>query len=211
MYYGLVAKYPFDEEGNTVWESQYRLLGLNGFFTWISAVREQYLKSFQYPALLFLLLTILVSVMCGLIARHKSLVITRSHLVLIYLGLSLFFAFVWLKPDLNSYILPDRRWLDTNHFLMTLIGFITGIYVLLDLRKEGLKKTLLYSLTYNLIVIAIITGLFMMAKTDAIMNLVRISYTLFEISIIGITLICIVYLIRKQLSIADVNNSSLAN
>ncbi|MFO7574115.1 MAG: cytochrome c3 family protein [Bacteroidales bacterium] len=209
MFYGLVAKYPFDEDGNTVWEPQYRLLGLNGFFTWISAVREQYLKSFQYPALLFLLLTILVSVMCGLIARHKSLVITRTHLVMIYLGLSLFFAFVWLKPDLNSYILPDRRWLDTNHFLITLIGFVTGIYVLLDLRKEGLNNTFLYKLTYNTIVVATISGLFMMLKTDAIMNLVRISYTLFEISIIGLTLICILYLIRKQLNIAVENNTAV--
>lgn len=201
MFYGQVVKYPFDENGNTVYETQYKLLGMSGFFTWISAVREQYLKSFQYPALLFLLMIIMVSVVIGLIAKHNSLVITPAYLILTYIALSLFFALVWLKPDLNSYILPDRRWLDANHFLLTMIGFAAGIYVLLDLRKHGAEKTILFRIHYRLIMLAVISGLLMMIKMDAIMNLVRIAYTLFELSIIGITLVSIGYLIRDQLSV----------
>jgi hypothetical protein len=198
IFYGQVVKYPFDESGSAVYEAQYGLLGMNGFFTWLSAVREQYLKSFQYPALLFLLMIIIVSVVSSLITMHKSLVVTPNYLILTYLTMAALFALVWLKPDLNSYILPDRRWLDANHFLMTIIGFATGIYVLLDMSKKGGGKTMPFRIHYRLMLLAVISGFLMMIKADAIINLVRLSYTLYEVSIIGITLISIGYIIKES-------------
>ena len=34
---------------------------------------------------------------------------------------------VYLKPDLHSYILPERIWFDKNHFIISMVALVAAI------------------------------------------------------------------------------------
>ena len=54
-------------------------------------------------------------------------------MVLLIAGLAL----VYLKPDVNSYVLPDRLTLDANHFIITILALIAGAYTWIRMKKEN--------------------------------------------------------------------------
>jgi hypothetical protein len=48
IFYAQTVKYPFGNDGNWVYEPQYKKLGISAFFVWLSAVREQWIKTIEY-------------------------------------------------------------------------------------------------------------------------------------------------------------------
>jgi hypothetical protein len=198
MFYGQVVKYPFGDNGKPVYEPQYKRLGMSSFMVWISAVREQFIKTFEFPAILFLVLTILISLLCVANLKQNYFAPKVQYLTISYILLSIGFVLVYLKPDLNSYILPNRLWFDKNHFIMSMIPLFIGLFSILELRKNALTKSILYKTQLAFIALAAVTGFFMMIKFEAIETIVHIFYTLFDIAIVGITLTSIIYFIRNQ-------------
>ncbi|MZP56988.1 MAG: hypothetical protein GT600_16220, partial [Bacteroidales bacterium] len=84
MFFRQVVKYPFGDDGNPVMEPQYKKLGMSGFMMGMSAFREQVVKSFAYPAILFLLLTILISTACYVNRKEKFFPVNSNYLYILY-------------------------------------------------------------------------------------------------------------------------------
>lgn len=189
MFYTLVVKYPFGEDGEPVFEPQYKRMGMTGFFVGLSVFREQVIKSIEYPVFFFLLIIVLFRVLLQLNAKHEFFRIKRSYLWLIYPLLFVAFVFVYLRPDLNSSIFPERMWLDKNHFLISALALIAGIYTCLKMRKEPGKFSWLNRIQSISIWIVVIAGILMLIKFEAINILVGLAYTLFDFGMVC-TLTC---------------------
>ena len=201
MFFRQVVKYPFGDDGNPVMEPQYKKLGMSGFMMGMSAFREQIVKSFAYPAILFLLLTILISVACYVNRKENFFPVNSNYLYIVYGLLAAGVALVFLKPDVNSYVLPDRLTLDANHFIITVIALIAGAYHLDQNEERKPSGTLLSKLQAFFLILAVVSGILMMIKFDLIYQIVRVAYTVFDISVVLSVLISIVYFINDQFSI----------
>ena len=198
LFYRQIVKYPFGEDGNPVTESQYKRLDMSGLMVWLSAVREQIIKSFEYPAILFLLITILISVACYVNRKQNYASVKAIHLFVGYIFVMAIFVLVYLKPDVSLYILPDRLILDKNHFIITVLALIAGLYIIIVMRKKEQSNSLFYRLQLIFLVIAAVSGLMMMIKFEAIYQIVRIAYTLFDVSVVLSVISSIIYLIKTQ-------------
>ena len=201
MFYRQVVKYPFGENGDPVMEPQYKKLGMSGFIMGMSAFREQIVKSFSYPAILFLLLTILISVACYVNRKENFFKVNSNYLYIVYGLLAAGVALVFLKPDVNSYVLPDRLTLDANHFIITVLALIAGLYTWLTMKKENTSGTLIPKLQGIFLILAIVSGILMMIKIDLIYQIVRVAYSVFDISVVLSVLISTVYFIDDQFRI----------
>jgi hypothetical protein len=115
-------------------------------------------------------------------------------------------ALVFLKPDVNSYVLPNRLTLDTNHFIISILALLAGAFTWVRMKKEDISGTLLSKLQAIFLILAVISGILMMIKFDLIYQIVRVAYTVFDSSVVLSVLISIVYFINDQYSIlkADV-------
>ena len=198
MFYGRIVKYPFGDDGNPVLQLQYKKLNMSGFMVGISAFREQVVKAFEYPAILFLLLTILVSVACYVNKKQNFFPVSPNFLLAVYGVLAAGLAFVYLKPDVNSYVLPDRLALDANHFIITVLALIAGVYTWLTMKKENKDRSLLGKLQALSLILAVISGALMMIKFDLIYQIVRVAYTVFDISVVLSICISAIWLIKDQ-------------
>lgn len=201
IFYAKVVKYPFDNDAKPVMELQYITLNMNGFMVCLSAFREQVVKSFAYPAILFLLLTILISIACHVNRKENYFPVNSNHLFAVYGLLVAGLAIVFLKPDVNSYVLPDRLTLDANHFIITVIALITGAYTWIRMKKENTSGTFLGKLQAIFLILAVTSGILMMIKFELIYQIVRVAYTVFDISVVLSVLISIAHFINDQFSI----------
>jgi len=197
MFFGQVIKYPFGDDGNPIMEPQYKRLDMSRTMAGLSAFREQYVKSFEYPAIILLVLTILISVVLYLNQSQHFFQVKPGILILVYGLVIAGLAFIYLKPDVNSFVLPERLTLDTNHFIISIIGLLAGVYSWLQMQKEQ-PGSLLSRFQASFLIIAVISGILMMIKFDLIYQIVRIAYTLFDLSIILIILMSIAYFINNQ-------------
>jgi len=200
MFYAQVVKYPFGDDGNPVTEPQYKRLDMAGFMVGLSAFREQIVKSFEYPAIVFLLLTILLSIACYVNRKQNFFPVRSNHLLIVYGLLIAGLALVYLKPDVNSYILPNRLTLDANHFIISFLALIAGAFTWIRMKKDNQSGSLFNKLQALFLILAIISGILMMVKFDLIYQIVRVAYTVFDISVVLSVLISIVYFINNQFS-----------
>jgi hypothetical protein len=198
IFYGQIAKYPFNNNGDPVYEPQYKRMGMSSFIVWASAVREQYIKSAEYPAILYLLLIILLSIVYYVNSRQNYFFVSSKIIWAIYGLLTIGFGLLYLKPDINVYILPERSWFDKNHFLISIFAFITGINTWLILKKPSEAQSLLGRMQIIFIILALISGFLIMIKFEAIYPIVRIAYTVFDVSIVLSTILSIYYFIGHQ-------------
>lgn len=201
MFFRQVVKYPFGEDGYPVTEPQYVKLGMSGFMMGMSAFREQVVKSFAYPAIIILLLTILISIVFKVNRKENFFPVKSNFLLVLYGALAAGVALVYLKPDVNSYVLPDRLTLDANHFIITVIALFAGAYTWIRMRKENRAGTLLCRLQAFFLILAGISGILMMIKFDLIYQIVRVAYTVFDVSVVMSVLISIIYFINDQFGI----------
>ena len=63
LFYRQIVKYPFGEDGNHLTEPQFKRLNMSGFMIGLSAFREQFVKSFEYPAIIFLILAVISGIL----------------------------------------------------------------------------------------------------------------------------------------------------
>ncbi|MGQ9844427.1 MAG: NapC/NirT family cytochrome c, partial [Spirochaetota bacterium] len=203
LFYSNVVKYPFGEDGKTVYEPQYVRLDMNPVFVWLSAFREQSVKSVLYPSFLLLLIIALIAVFLAVNSHYKYFEINRTYLAITYLIAIGTFMLVWLKPDVHTYVLPDRMWFDKSHFMISMIALFISAWSYLTMRKDKKNWNLLIRIQLILIALAIISGGLMMIKFDAIESIVKIAYTLFDIVIVAGIFISMIYLVRKQFNAVD--------
>ncbi len=198
MFFRQVVKYPFGDDGYPVMEPQYKKLGMSGFMMGMSAFREQIVKSLAYPAILFLLLTILISVACYVNRKENFFTVNSNYLYIVYGLLAAGVALVFLKPDVNSYVLPDRLTLDANHFIISILALIAGAFTWIRMKKDNQSGSLLSKLQVLFLILAIVSGILMMVKFDLIYQIVRVAYTVFDLSVVASVLISIAYFINGQ-------------
>jgi len=198
MFFRQVVKYPFGDDGYPVMEPQYKKLGMSGFMMGLSAFREQIVKSFEYPAIIFLLLTIVLSVACYVNKKQNFFLVNSNHLLIVYGLLIAGLALIFLKPDVNSYVLPDRLTLDANHFIISILALIAGAFTLIRMKKDNQSGSLLSKLQVLFLILAIVSGILMMVKFDLIYQIVRVAYTVFDLSVVASVLISIAYFINGQ-------------
>ena len=205
MFYAQVVKYPFGENGAPVLEPQYKRMGMNGFFVWMSAFREQILKSVEYPAFMLLFILIVLSILMKVNQTQGYIKIT-SVTRWIICGIAFTgFLFVYYQPDLNSYILPERMWLDKNHFWISGLAILIGIYTCLVMRKAGIKSGWLYHLQNISICMAVVSGFLMVIRFEAIELLVKVAYTMFDLGIVVSILLAMICFLRN---LADFQNDN---
>src|SRR4030043_2356973 len=201
MFYARVIKYPFGDNGDPVMEPQYKRLNMSGFMVGLSAFREQIVKSFEYPAIIFLLLTILLSVACYVNKKQNFFPVSSQQLLIVYGLLIAGLVLVYLKPDVNSYVLPDRLTLDANHFIITILALFAGAFTWIRMKKENPSGSLLSKLQALFLILSAVSGLLMMIKFDLIYQIVRVAYTIFDLSVVLSVLISIICLIKDQFNI----------
>jgi hypothetical protein len=200
IFYKKIVKYPFGEDGIPVFEPQYARLGMGSLQVLSSAVREQYVKTLQYPAFFFLVIVILLSVLLTINKNQNYFRISSGLLTWVYGIMVLVFILIFLKPDVSSYVLPDRLALEKNHFLISILALVAGIYTWLEGKKQGKQSAFLYKFLRTTTILVIISGMLMMIKFEAIYVLVRIAYTLFDIGIVVIILLATYHLVNDQFS-----------
>lgn len=204
-FFASVVQYPFDENGKPVTMPQYKLLGLNGTLLTLGAFRETYLK----PALYFLLLLI-CSVFIGwaykrLVANRQDTLpalLTQKWMPL-FISMSAFIGFLIMlaQPQLKQFALPTRFWLDANHFLVSALIIIGAFaFAVLQNRKQ-------FQWLFAIIVISIVSGVFMLLKLPFIGFITRLSYSLFDLAIIGI-LCCIIVISLNKFMTRKISTSS---
>ena len=196
--FGKIVRYPFGEDGNPVLLAQYKKLQMSGFMAGMSAFREQIVKSIEYPVIILLLITVLLSVAFYVNSKQNFFSVSSKHLLFIYILFFAGLALLFLKPDVNSYVLPDRLTLDANHFIISFIALIAGLYTWLMMKKENMAGSLLYKLQTFFLILAVVSGILMMIKFDLIYQIVRVAYTVFDVSVVFSICISVIWLIKDQ-------------
>jgi uncharacterized membrane protein YidH (DUF202 family) len=139
-----------------------------------------------------------MSLACYVNRKENFFAVNSNHLYIVYGLLTAGVALVFLKPDVNNYILPDRMTLDANHFIITVFALVAGAYTWIRMKKENPSGTLLANLQAIFLIMAVLSGILMMIKFDLIYQIVRIANTVFDISVVLSVLISIVYFINDQ-------------
>ena len=199
MFYAPVVKYPFDESGKPVFEPQYVSLGMGSFQVWTSAVREQFVKSFQVPAVVFLLLLVLLSVSLSVNAARNHFSLTPNLLLLIYAIFIIGLLLTFLLSNIREYVLPERMWFDKNHFWISVFAIFVGWYSWVRMIKTGRGKFPLARLQAIILAIAVVSGLLMLLKLDSLRFITVIAYTLFDVVVSISAIISIAWFINSQL------------
>ncbi len=96
---------------------------MGAFQVWLSAVREQYVKTFQIPAIIFLSLMVLLSVAFSVNTTRNHFTVSHSLLWFIYGIITVGILLVFLAPGINKYVLPERIWFDKNHFWLAIFAY----------------------------------------------------------------------------------------
>lgn len=174
--------------------AQYRILGISRLQAIFGAYRETYLKSILY--FLFIIFGCsLIGWTFKLMQQKKGDQLPRwlrwqLSPLFISIGALIAALAILAQTELASYSLPSRFWLDANHFLIA--GITLGIsFVMLAL--SGKKKNWLLIM----LAISLVSAGFMMIKLPWISLLNRISYTIFDLSLVILTIGMIFFVLSK--------------
>lgn len=191
-----IVKYPFGEDGNPITELQYTRLGLSALAVTAGAVREQVLKPILYAGLGLLGIGVLVGLVAALLVNAFRLWnlnnAFRSTFVFLYAAAILTAGLIFIRPDLSSMILPDRLWLDSHHFVISMLVLLLGVYALVRIKTAspaGTPNSLSMKLIGTFLSLSIVTGALMLLNVDA---LSVITYNLFDLGIVGILITVLV-------------------
>ena len=193
VFFGSVVRYPFDGNGNPVTVPQYQVLGLSGAWAKAGALREMVGKPILYGLLAALLLGLIVLVGTRGAARYRSWPVALIPWI-VGTGMGVVLAVGAFRPDLSVYMLPDRFQLDGNHFVLGVLILIAGLVVLHyevsgsnpagPIRQALAKPTSL--ILASGLMLGLISGLFMFISPVLAEGLTRLSYTIFDLSLLMI-------------------------
>jgi hypothetical protein len=205
FFYAEVLKNPVGSDGLPEYVRQYEVLEMNSGMVWLSAFREQYIKSFMFPSVLFLICIMAVFAFVRINKSRNFLPVRQNILAAFYAFFLLLFFFVYLKPELNAYIFPENLWFDKNHFINSAFVLLSGLYTLFKMRQSGKNSANLFLLQLSFMVLASLGGLFILLKFEIFATLTALSYTIFDFAVAGVALISVIYFIRKSFEYLNEN------
>jgi hypothetical protein len=215
FFFAAVLKYPFDNKARPATEPQYLLLGLDGFWTYVGAWRETYLKPVLYGLLVVFVCTLIVLVGQRLlswgIGNSPTSRFLRPVPWLLALATAIAVLVLSLDPDLMSYMLPTRFWLDSNHFTIAALVIIAGVLGLLaEVRVRRTAVTgsargtfgsiVSYELALSLL-LATVSGILILLKLSFMNAVNRAAYTVFDLSLVLLLVGVIMATIRRATSL----------
>ena len=177
------------------------MLGLSRSAVTLSVFRETYLK----PAIYLLwLLVVALGIGWGVgrfaVAGAAGCAVTWLATLVIVVGLMP----LLLQPDLREYALPSRVWLDNHHFLVAAATMVLGVICLATLvcpRHAETKETPIYGAGFWVALIALavgaLSGVAMEFHIESFVSPARVSYTLFDVSLVVLLAASIVFLANK--------------
>jgi len=212
FFFASVVKYPFDAQARPIREPQYRILGMSGFWANVGAWRETYLKPMLYG--------LIVLLGCALVALVGQLYVAwtfvdhalRRLLSLIPWAAALAIAVAALaltqQPDLMSYMLPTRFALDANHALVAVFVLAVGVVAMLcEMRLQHtvykkqnkilVTKAMLWLLVTT--ALSVISGLLMLLKISGLGPVTRVSYTVFDASLVLVLVGTVIVALRMAI------------
>lgn len=198
-----IVKYPFGEDGKPVTEPQYARMGVSGFTAYIGEFREEIIKPIIYSEIGLLLIGILLSLVLSMASKSIDLskisINTKNTFIAVYAFILALTLFITLHPDLNSYILPNRLWLDSNHFIISALIILLGMFGLSKIwnssKEKPIVKYLLWAISL-MISITLISGLIMLFNINLLNG---IAYNLYDFMLAGIMFATIVIAANYQL------------
>jgi len=197
FFFASALKYPFDAQARPVVEPQYRLLGLDGFWANVGAWRESLLKPLLYALIVALGCALVALVAQRLLAwglgdspAGRSL---RPVPWLLAIAAAIAALAVSQQPDLMSYMLPTRFWLDANHFAVAALVLVAGVLGLLAtvranraVAAAGARSPLGTVVAAELaaaLILAVVSGILMLLKPGGLSAVTRAAYTAFDLSL----------------------------
>ncbi|MBN1293952.1 MAG: hypothetical protein JXB48_19090 [Candidatus Latescibacteria bacterium] len=205
FFFASIVKYPFGENARPITEPQYTTLGLKKIWIQIGAVREEMLKPLLY-ALLIALICIITVFIGELLLPY---VIERNQLGLfpklmpwvagVVCGIFIFFITTDVK--LSEYMLPSRFWLDSRHFFVAVFIFIMTAVILfinLERTKKLYRIDIITSVTG--MILGGVSGTFMLFKIPFFETITRMSYTVFDISLVLMVITSLIFVLQESIS-----------
>jgi hypothetical protein len=195
LFYASILQYPFDEYGKSVTSPQYSILGLSKFMVFLSTAREFYVKPLFYFSLIFL-----ICVLLGLMFKEQSKNLP-SWLQWRFLPLSISIGAVTgvvvilFQPKLVQYTLPSQFWLNANHFIISIAAIAAGFWIIKSIKMKYRSWIL------GFLLVALILGLLILLRLPLITFLTRISYTIFDLAIVVLTIGLVLHFTFKILPI----------
>ncbi|MBR9977880.1 MAG: hypothetical protein KFH87_07310 [Bacteroidetes bacterium] len=189
FFYGAVLEHPFTgEEARPEWIPNYSILDISAFWVRLGSIREQYMKPLVYFLGVAVVLLFAGAGFRRLLTRQFPMrTATARLLTLIAIGIALAGVFaVALSNEWFDYLLVRRFTLDANHALISLVLMLLALSSL-TLRVspgEGREGRIPGTVILSSLGLAILSGLFMFAKINAIETVTRLSYTTFEAALI---------------------------
>lgn len=199
FFFAPVLQYPFDEKGNPVTESQYKILGISGFMANTGAFRESIVKPVFYLAIVTLLIFLLITVLVSNLFKDKKIP-EKQYKVLIWIvsaGVLGAGIFGLMATELSQYMFPTRKLLDANHFIIGMTVLLIGFWFYLKYQfdTDNPMKVTLFNI---LLGTAFLSGILMLIKPGFLSFLSTMSYTVFDVCLTGILLFCIYYVFEFQ-------------
>lgn len=195
MFFASIVKYPFDQDGKPVTEPQYKRLNISGFMAYAGASRESIVKPIFYLALVAFLVFLLMNLLLANLIRNNNISKRQQSTItwLVSIGILGAGIFGYFAGDLGSYMFPTRLFLDGNHFLISAFVFLTGIWFYLNYELIPGRFIRMTPLSVSLFV-AFISGLLMLVKFEFIETISQLAYTVYDLSLITILVICVHHL-----------------
>ncbi len=197
FFYAPALVHRFDETGKPVVEPQYRRLGLHWSAVTLTACCQAYVKPGLYGLMLFFPCALIA--LAGGSAVHWVFGERRIPFVVRLVPLAIAGAavlgtlFLMFQPKLLEYMLPTPMWLDANHFLVAAGVMLAGLIALLwELRQwisvRGERRSTFGIVTAMGLMIGMAAagaaGLLIFLKIPALDFLTRVSYTIFDASVV---------------------------
>ncbi len=180
-----IVKYPFGRDGKPVTEPQYKRMDISAFTVLIGFLREEYMKPLFYIGVYLFIISFLILLMVKYIPEEfKSLIPVTKYPFYVTLLISIMIIAViilYLKTGLPEYMLPERFFLDANHFIISLINMLIGIITLVVLRNKS-EDLFLQKIIITLLIVSAFSGFLMIIQFNAIFHFIRYTYTVFDLS-----------------------------
>lgn len=208
-----IVQYPFGEDAQPMKISQNTLLGLGDFWIIIGGWRECYVKPFLYSLLLALIVMLIVFLgerLIPLIIKTDLGAAPRLIPWLIGVLMTVFSILIVNNAQLAFYMLPTRFWLDSQHFLVAVFVFgITAVILIAKLiSTKNIKELTQFEIIVGIsgIILGGIAGVFMVVKVSVLENITRLSYTVFDVSLLIMLISSLIYLLRESVAYTFLNN-----
>ncbi|HEX2867756.1 MAG TPA: multiheme c-type cytochrome [Ignavibacteriales bacterium] len=199
-----VVKYPFGPDGKPVTEPQYKKLGISQLQAFTGAFREEVIKPVIYSEISLFVIVIVLSFIFSMALNSMGVKISPAKVKLILSGIYILVLLsallIVFKEDLNSYILPNRIWLDSNHFIISIAVILLGLFKLSKLWKDVREKSVvkfMFGALSVMILLTLLCGLVILFFKLSFLSI--IAYNLYDLMLAGILLTAIIVAADNQI------------